>query len=203
MKIIVLHGRTFILFSQLVFFISTRFQCAYNVKKIFLNCSRQRFKKAKRGFLFSGISPVILFLSFYISLFIFEEIFCWIAWVTFRWIVVLFSYCFNFHKTNYACKECKKELKISHWLNNVCLQSIFRLDWCASLNKERQRKSFAKLKQISSQNLVKTLCILHKMICKPKKFFTCGGPFANRFCFTNSNPELVWQKNPKAALHYF
>ena len=102
----------------------------------------------------------------------------------------IFSFCFNFRKTNYACKECKKELKLSHWLNNVCLQSFSRLDWCASLNKERQRKSFAKLKQISSQNLVKTLCILHKMICKPKNFFTCSGPFANRFCFNKFQPWI-------------
>ena len=53
------------------------------------------------------------------------------------------------------------------------------------------------LVQIISQNLLKTLCIFHKMICKSKKFFIYTGPFsllhleffANRFCFTNLNPE--------------
>ena len=48
------------------------------------------------------------------------------------------------------------------------------------------------------QNLVKSLCIFHKIICKSKTFFTCGGfffllhpeIFGNRFCFTNSNPAL-------------
>ena len=85
------------------------------------NYSRQRFKKAKRDFLFWGISSDILLISFFVRLFIFEEIFCWTAWVTFSWIVVLFSFHFNSHKTSYVCKKCKKELKKSHWFN-VCLR---------------------------------------------------------------------------------
>ena len=57
-------------------------------------------KKAERGFLFSGISSDIFKISFCVSFFIFEEIFCWIiAWVTFRWILVLFSFHLNSHKT--------------------------------------------------------------------------------------------------------
>ena len=70
---------------------------------------------------------------FYASLFMFEEIFCRIAWITFIWIVVLFSFHSNSHKTNYICKECKKELKTSHWFNNVCFRlisiSILELFW--------------------------------------------------------------------------
>ena len=104
----------------------------------FLACSQRKhvfwisldkgLKKQKSSFLFSVTSSDLLLVSFYASLFIFEEIFYWIAWVTFRWIVVLFSFSFNFHKTNYLWKRCKKELKKSHWLNNVHLQVISRLD---------------------------------------------------------------------------
>ena len=168
----------------------------YNINKIFLNKSRQRFKKEKQYFLFSGISSdILLLISFYVSLYIFEDIFCWITRVTFRWIVLLFSFCFHCHKTNYVSND---------WNNNVCLRLIPRLDLCAPglilLNKERQRTSlFAKHNQISSKNLIKTLHIFHKMICKSKKFFArdklfsflCSEIFANRFCFTNSNPVLV------------
>ena len=86
---------------------------------------------------------------FYVSLFTFEGIFCWIAWIAFRWVSALFSFCFNSHKTNYVCKEGKKEFKKSCWLNNVHLWLISRLDfvWFQKfllvilLNKERQRKS--------------------------------------------------------------
>ena len=132
----------------------------YNVNNFFLNKSRQRFKKEKRYFLFSGISSdILLLISFYVSLYIFEYIFCWITWVTFRWIALLFSFCFHCHKTNYVSND---------WNNNVCLQLIPRLDLCAPgiilLNKERQRTSlFAKHNQISSKNL--------KMIWKSKNFF--------------------------------
>ena len=131
-EIMVLHGRIFMLFSQFIFSILTRFQCAQNVIKFFLNYSRQRFKKAKWGLLFSGISSDVFLISFYVSLFIFDEIFCWIAWITIRWIVVLFSFRFKSHKTNYVCKECERGLKASHWLDNVCLRLISRLDLCAS-----------------------------------------------------------------------
>ena len=66
-------------------------------------------KNAKRGFLFSGISSDDFIISFYVWLFIFEEIFFWIAWVTFRWILFFyFSFSFKSHKTNYVSKECKK-----------------------------------------------------------------------------------------------
>ena len=95
----------------------------YNVNKFFLNKSRQRFKKEKRYFLFSGISSdILLLISFYVSLYIFEYIFCWITWVTFRWIVLLFSFCFHCHKTNYVSND---------WNNNVYLWLIPRLDLCA------------------------------------------------------------------------
>ena len=50
------------------------------------------------------------------------------------------------------------------------------------------------LVQISLQNLVKTLCIFHKMIRKFKKIFACAGPiFVNQFCFTNSNTATVFE----------
>ena len=77
-------------------------------KKIFWISLDKGFKKQKRGFLFSGISSDVLLISFYVSLFIFEDIICWIARVTFRWILVLFSFCLNSHNTNYVFKECKK-----------------------------------------------------------------------------------------------
>ena len=121
----ILHGRIFMLFSQVIFSILTCFQPAH----IFFWISLDKdLKKQKSSFLFSVISSDILLISFYVSLFIFEEIFYRIAWVTFRWIVVLFSLSFNSHKTNYLCKECKKELKKSRWLNNVRLRVISRLD---------------------------------------------------------------------------
>ena len=74
---------------------------------------------------------LIILISFYVSLFMFKEIFCWIAWVTFRGFAVLFSFCFNSHKTNYVCNKCKKELKKSCWLKNVRLRLISRLDFYA------------------------------------------------------------------------
>ena len=132
-----------------------------------MNKSRQRFKKEKQYFLFSGISSdILLLISFYVSLYIFEDIFCWTTRVTFRWIVLLFSFCFHCHKTNYVSND---------WNNNVCLRLIPRLDLCAPG------------------------IIFHKMICKSKNFFArdnffsflCSEIFANRFCFTNSNPVLV------------
>ena len=118
-------------------------------------------------------------------MFIFEEIFCWIAWITFRWIAVLFSFHLNSHKNNYASKECKKELKKSRWLNNMHIRLISRVDFVCFwkslliilLNKERQRVSLAKLNQITSQNLVKTLRTFHKMIWKSKKFSPAEGFF--------------------------
>ena len=125
LKIMILHGRIFMLFSQVIFSILTRFQLAHI---FFLISSRQSLKKQKSSFLFSVISSDVLLISFYVSLFIFDEIFYWIEWVTFRWIVVLFSFSFNSRKTSYLCKECKKELKKSCWFNNVCLQVISRLD---------------------------------------------------------------------------
>ena len=169
-------------FSQFVFSVLTSFQYVHNVNKVFLNWSRQRFKKVKRdcnrtrthnhlirkwtlnylaklaihwelhkniqsnkkGFLVSGISSDNLLISFYVSLFIFEEIFCRITWVTFRLIVVLFSFCFSSHKTNYVCKECKKKLKKNCWLNNVRLQLISRLDLCA-FKKELNSLNLTKL----------------------------------------------------------
>ena len=106
--------------------------------------------------------------------------------------------------TQNVCKECKKELKKSCWLNNVCFQLISRLDFVCFwksfliilLNKERV--SFPELKQITLQNLVETLHIFHKMICKSKTFFACGRSFSlihsqifvNQFCFTNLNPVM-------------
>ena len=83
------------------------------------------------------------------------------------------------------------------------------------LNKERQRLSLAKLNQITLQNLVKTLRIFHKMICKSKTFLACDKSFSllhskifvNRFCFTDSNPAwmqilrfLYFPKSFKARL---
>ena len=126
MKIMILHGRIFMLYSQLIFSILTHFQCAHNVNN-FLISVEKGFKKNKKGFWFPGFYSEVLLISFYVSLFMFEEIFCWIAWVTFRWIVVLFSFRFNSYKTNYIWKECKKMLRTSHWLNNVSLQLISRL----------------------------------------------------------------------------
>ena len=128
MLLMILHGRIFMLFSQFIFSILTRFQFAHNIKIFFWTSLDKGFKKQKRGFLFSDISSDVHLISFYVSLFIFEDIICWIARVTFRWIVVLFSFRLNSHNTNYVCKECKKELKTSHWLNDVCLWLISRLD---------------------------------------------------------------------------
>ena len=85
--------------------------------------------------------------NFYVGLFIFEEIFCWIAWVTFRWIAVLFSFHLDSHRTNYVSNEYKKELKTSHWLNNICLWLISRSDFLLKvaarncIKKDRQRNS--------------------------------------------------------------
>ena len=88
---------------------------------------------------------------------------------------------------------------------NPCLQFY-------ETNRDKERVSFGKLNQISLQNLVKTLLIFHKMICKPKKFSTYGEPFT---CydhkllqidfFTNSNPEkeflgLPCNYRPKSLL---
>ena len=109
---IILHGRRFMLFSQFIFSILHVFSLL-TTKKFFWISLDKGFKKQKRGFLFSGISSDVLLISFYVSLFIFEDIFCWIARVTFRWILVLFSFCLNSHNTNYVCKECKKEPKTS------------------------------------------------------------------------------------------
>ena len=89
--------------------------------------------KEKKVFLFLGISSGVLLISFYVSLFIFEEIFCRIAWVTFRWIVVLFSFHFHSHKTNYVSipSSPKNNSRKSCWPNNVWLRLICRLDFCA------------------------------------------------------------------------
>ena len=99
-----------------------------------------------RSSLFPGISSEVLLTSFYVGLSIFEEIFCWIVSATFRWVVVLFSFRLNPHRTNYVFNEYKKGLKTSHWLNKVCLRLISRSDLCflksllkMVLNKERQR----------------------------------------------------------------
>ena len=124
----ILHGSIFMLFSQFISSILTCFQFAHNIHNFFWISLDKGLKKPKGGFLFSGISSDVLLLSFIVSFFILEEIFCWTAWVTFGWIVVLFAFRFNSHKTNYVYKECKKELKASHWLNKVCLQLISRLD---------------------------------------------------------------------------
>ena len=75
------------------------------------------------------------------------------------------------------------------------------------IKQRKTKKEFhsKKLNQITSQNLVITLCIFHKMICKSKNFFTCckfflsvarkkthsrQKIFVNRFCFNNSNPVI-------------
>ena len=113
------------LFSQLIFSILTQ-----HCKQNFFELVQTKVFKSKKDFLifryFFRHS-----LNFFLSLFIIEEIFCWITWVTFRWIAVLFSFCFNPHKINYVRKECKKELKTSLWLNKVRLQLISRLDLCS------------------------------------------------------------------------
>ena len=114
--IMILHGVILKLFSQLNFSIFTCFQCAHNVNNIFSINLDKGLEKQKGFFSFSGISSDVLSISFYVNLFKFEEIFCWIAWATFRGIVVLFSFHFNSYKINYVCKKCKKELKTSHWL---------------------------------------------------------------------------------------
>ena len=67
------------------------------------------------------------------------------------------------------------------------------------LNESRQRVQFAKLDQISLQNLVENLCIFHKMIRKSNEFFACSRPFSsqwlkifvNQFSLTNSNAEVI------------
>ena len=82
-KIMILHGKIFMLFSQSIFSILSHFQCADNINKFFWNSLDKGLKKQK-GFLSSGISSDILSFFFYVSAFISEEIFCWIAWVTFR-----------------------------------------------------------------------------------------------------------------------
>ena len=126
----ILHSRIFMLFSQVIFSILTRFQLAHIF--FFELVLDKGLKKQKSSFLFSVISSDVLLISFNVSLFIFDEIFYWIEWVTFRWIVVLFSFSFDSYKTSYLCKECKKELKKSRWFNSVCLQVISRLDLFAS-----------------------------------------------------------------------
>ena len=68
LKIVILHGKIYMLFSQFIFSISTCFQRAHNINKVFLNYCRLRFKKAK-SFLFSGISSDILLIFFYVSFF--------------------------------------------------------------------------------------------------------------------------------------
>ena len=83
-----------------------------------------------KTFILECVSSDVLLISSYISLLLFKEIFCWIAWVTFKWIVVLFSFCFNSCKTMHA-KIAKKSSKKSHWLNNIHLLLISRLNLCA------------------------------------------------------------------------
>ena len=51
------------------------------------------------------------------------------------------SFHFNFHQTNYVCKEWKKELKKSCWLNSISLQLISRLYLCASKSHINQRNT--------------------------------------------------------------
>ena len=101
-------------FSQVIFSVWTRFQLAHI---FFLNYSRQRFEKAKKQFLIFSYFFRRSF-NFFVCYFVYIwRDFFWIAWVTFRWIVVLFSFSFNSHKTNYLYTECKKELKKIRWLN--------------------------------------------------------------------------------------
>ena len=130
------------LFSQLIFSILTP-----HCKQNFFELVQTKVLKSKKGFLifryFFRHS-----LNFFLSLFIFEEIFCWIA--------VLFSFCFNPNKINYVCKECKKELETSLWLNKVRLQLISRFDLCSlkvlAHNFIKQRKT---KKKFHLQNLTK------------------------------------------------
>ena len=48
MKIMILHGRIFMLYSQLIFSILTHFKCAHNVNN-FLISVEKGFKKARKG----------------------------------------------------------------------------------------------------------------------------------------------------------
>ena len=47
LKILKLHGRIFLLFSQFIFSILTRFQCAHNVNNFFLIILDKGLKKQK------------------------------------------------------------------------------------------------------------------------------------------------------------
>ena len=129
---IILHGIIFMLLCQFIFSNLTHFQCARNIDNFFWISLDKGLKKSKKGFLIFRH-----FFRRFLNFFLCSVVYIWRDFFlnsmsNFNMNLVLFSFCFNSHKTNYVWKECKKESMKSHWLNNVRLKLISRIDLCAS-----------------------------------------------------------------------